>query len=43
MKSNHLQKSELKCLDNFSDRLTLIYMGYFDYLFYIGGQKAPPV
>ena len=23
--------------------LTLIYMGYFNYLFYMGGQKSPPV
>ena len=23
--------------------LTLIYMGYFDNLFYMGGQKKPPV
>ena len=22
--------------------LTLIYMGYFDNLFYMGGQKSPP-
>ena len=22
--------------------LTLIYMGYFDYLFYMGAQKSPP-
>ena len=23
--------------------LTLVYMGYFDYLFYVGGKKAPPL
>ena len=26
----------------FVNDLTLIYMGYFDYLFYMGGAKSPP-